>query len=323
MRPRIYLGFLVACVLALPAAGAGTTRYPDRPMTLILASSAGGSLDYISRLVSEKVSARLGKPVVLDFRPGAGNMIGALAMAKARPDGYTIGSLTTAIVAAQGFGRESAFDVREFVPLGQFVDYRVGLAINPKLPFRTVAELVAYAKAHPGKLNYGTTGVGSTPHIAAAQFMAATQTQMVAVPYQSDSIATQDLVAGGRIDLYFSVSATQIPLYKEGRIRILAFTSATRSAAAPEVPTFDELGLSAAAFHSWGGWIFPPKTPPDMANKVSGALAGLSSDREMRKRFEAVGCELVDLGPERFDELIKSDIGKFHDLVKSIGLKFD
>jgi tripartite-type tricarboxylate transporter receptor subunit TctC len=317
------LGAAVLGWLAGPSPSPSMAQtYPNRSMTLIVHSAAGGSIDMVNRLIAEKVSAALGQPIVLEFRPGGGATIGATAVARATPDGYTIGFLGSSIPAAQGLGKPLTFDVRDYVPLGQFINLRLGLQVNTSLPARSLPELVALAKAEPGKLNFGSTGYGSAPHIATEFFMQATGTKLTHVPYQSGAVAMQDLIAG-RVNVYIDGTSVAIPLHKAGQIRILAVTGSARTDAAPDIPTMREAGFGPAEYYAWGSWVMPPKTPPEFARKVSEALLQATKDDAIRKRFDDVGVELVSTGPAELDAFIKSELAKYQELSRSAGIKLE
>jgi tripartite-type tricarboxylate transporter receptor subunit TctC len=300
----------------------GEQTYPSRPITLIVPSAPGGAVDLANRLVSEKVAGKLGQPLVLDFRPGGGATIGATAIARARPDGYTIGFLGSGVVAAQGLGKPLTFDVREFVPLGQFLNLRVALLVSPSVPAKTVAELVALAKAQPGALNFASNGYGSAPHIAAELFMQAAGVKFQHVPYQGGAVAMQDLIAG-RVQVFFEVTATSVGLHKDGKVRALAVTGTERAPSLPDVPTFTEIGYGKAEYYSWGGWVMPRDTPAEVAQKVSDALADAGRDQTIRKRYDEVGSELLDVPPQEFGAFIRSELAKYEALAKSAGLKLE
>jgi tripartite-type tricarboxylate transporter receptor subunit TctC len=320
---RSLLGAAVLGWLAGPSLSPSIAQtYPSRPINLIIHSAAGGSIDMVNRLIAEKVSATLGQPIVLEFRPGGGATIGATAVARASPDGYTIGFLGSSIPAAQGLGKPLTFDVRDYVPLAHFINLRLGLQVNTSLPARNLPELVALAKAEPGKLNFASTGYGSAPHIATEFFMQATGTKLTHVPYQSGAVAMQDLIAG-RVNVYIDGTSVAIPLHKAGQIRILAVTGSARTPAAPEIPTMREAGFGQAEYYAWGSWVMPPKTPPEFAKKASDAVLQAATDDGIRKRLDAVGVELVSIGPADLQAFIKSELTKYQDLAKSANIKLE
>ena len=318
--------FLRAAVLgwlaSLPAASSVAQTYPSRPLTLIVHAAAGGSIDMINRLIAEKVSASLGQPIVVEFRPGGGATIGATAVARARPDGYTIGFLGSSIPAAQGLGKPLTFDVRDYVPLTQIMNLRQGLQVSTSLPVRNLPELVALAKASPGKLNFGSTGYGSAPHIAVELFMQATGTKFTHVPYQSGAVAMQDLISG-RVDFYIDGTSVAIPLHRDGRIRILAVTGDARAEVAPEIPTMREAGFGNAEYYSWGSWVMPPNTPPEIAAKLSEATLRATKDDTIRKRLNDVGVELFGAGPIELGAFIKAELAKYQELSRTAGIKLE
>jgi tripartite-type tricarboxylate transporter receptor subunit TctC len=306
----------------LSAAASVAETYPSRPLTLIVHAAAGGSTDLVNRLIAEKVSATLGQPIVVEFRPGGGATIGATAVARARPDGYTIGFLGSSIAAAQGLGKPLTFDVRDYVPLTQIINLRQGLQVSTALPVRNLPELVALAKASPGKLNFGSTGYGSAPHIAAELLMQATGTKFTHVPYQGGAVAMQDLISS-RVDFYIDGTSIGIPLHRDGKIRILAVTGEARADAAPEIPTMREVGFSNAEYYSWGSWVMPPNTPPEIAAKLSEAALRAAKDDTIRKRLNEVGVELFGAGPNELGAFIKAELAKYRELSRTAGIKLE
>jgi tripartite-type tricarboxylate transporter receptor subunit TctC len=248
--------------------------------------------------------------------------IGATAVARAAPDGYTIGFLGSSIPAAQGLGKPLGFDVRDFVPLAHFINLRLGVQVNTSLLVHNLADVVELAKAQPGSLNFASTGFGSAPHIATEIFMQATGTKLTHVPYQSGAVAMQDLVAG-RVNFYIDGTSIAIPLHTAGQIRILAVTGSSRTAAAPDLPTMREIGFGRAEYYAWGGWVMPPGTPPKFAKRVSDAVMLATTDDGIRKRFDDVGVELVSIGPAEMATFIKSELAKYQDLATSAHIKFE
>lgn len=312
------LGWLLNSSIVLSFAD----TYPSRPITLIVHAAAGGSTDLVNRLIAEKVSGALGQPIVVEFRPGGGATIGATAVARARPDGYTIGFLGSSIAAAQGLGKPLTFDVREYVPLTQIINLRQGLQVSTSVPVRTLPELVALAKASPGKLNFGSTGFGSAPHIAVELFMQATGTKFTHVPYQSGAVAMQDLVSG-RVDFYIDGTSIGIPLHRDGKIRILAVSGAERAEAASDIPTMREAGFGKAEYYSWGSWVMPPNTPAEIASKVGEAALRAAKDEIIRKRLNEVGVELYGAGPTELGAFIRAELAKYQELSRTAGIKLD
>jgi tripartite-type tricarboxylate transporter receptor subunit TctC len=312
------LGWLASVSVASSVA----QPYPSRPLTLIVHAAAGGSTDLVNRLIAERVSVSLGQPIVVEFRPGGGATIGATAVARARPDGYTIGFLGSSIAAAQGLGKPLTFDVRDYVPLTQIINLRQGLQVSTSLPVRSLPELVALAKASPGKLNFGSTGYGSAPHIAVELFMQATGTKFTHVPYQSGAVAMQDLISG-RVDFYIDGTSVGIPLHRDGKIRILAVTGNTRAEAVSEIPTMREAGFGNAEYYSWGAWVMPPSTPPEIAAKLSEATLRAARDDAIRKRLNEVGVELFGAGPNELGAFIKAELAKYQELSRTAGIKLE
>jgi len=266
--------FLVASLATLLAASAAAQdRYPSRPITLIVPFAAGGSTDVIARVVAEAMRDPLGQTLVIDNRGGAGGSIGTAAMAKAAPDGYTIGMGTASTLAINPAAYKSLpYDVIDgLAPIGLIAQVPNVITVNPKVPAKTVAELVALAKAQPGKLTYGSAGNGSVSHLMGEQFKLATGTDIIHVPYRGVGPALNDAV-GGQINIMFDNLPTSLPLIADGKLRALAVSSPRRLAVLPDVPTFAELGLTELDWMAFFGLIAPPGTPKPMIDMLNAAL---------------------------------------------------
>ena len=266
--------FIVASLATLLAASAAAQdRYPSRPITLIVPFAAGGSTDVIARVVAEAMRDPLGQTLVIDNRGGAGGSIGTAAMAKAAPDGYTIGMGTASTLAINPAAYKSLpYDVIDgLAPIGLIAQVPNVITVNPKVPAKTVAELVALAKAQPGKLTYGSAGNGSVSHLMGEQFKLATGTDIIHVPYRGVGPALNDAV-GGQINIMFDNLPTSLPLIADGKLRALAVSSPRRLAVLPDVPTFAELGLTELDWMAFFGLIAPPGTPKPMIDMLNAAL---------------------------------------------------
>ena len=296
--------------------------YPSRPVTLIIHSAAGGPIDILNRLISARVSEILKQPIVLEFRPGGGTIVGATAVANATPNGYSIGFLGSAVPAIQALGKPVMFDVRKYVPIGRFANLPMAAMVGSTSTVRSLPELIALARDKPGRLKFGSTGYGSAPHLAMELLMRATGTQFTHVPYTSGAIAMQDLIAG-RIDVLVDAASQAVPLHQAGEVRILAMSSLQRNRVLPDVPTFKELDLDAAAYQGWGAWVGPLGMRQDQAQVVSAALLEASRDESVRKRFEDLGAEAMDVGPKELGHFIDSEFEKFRKLGHDTGLKID
>lgn len=280
MKP---VAFACALLAAAISSAAAQDSYPSRPITLIVPFAAGGSTDVIARVVAEAMRGPLGQTIVVDNRGGAGGSIGTAAIAKAAPDGYIIGMGTASTLAINPAAYKSlSYDIfNDLEPIGLIAQVPNVVTINPKLPAKTVAELVALAKAEPGKLTYGSAGNGSVSHLMGEQFKLATGTNIVHVPYRGVGPALNDVV-GGQINIMFDNLSTSLPLIQDGKLRALAVSSPKRLDVLPDVPTFAELGMSDLDWMAFFGLIAPAKTAKPVIGKLNGALAQALSNPQVR-----------------------------------------
>lgn len=320
---RLLATVLLALIGSPDSKTASAQAFPSRPITLIISSSAGSTIDPVNRVVADKVSSIIGQPIVLDYRPGAGGAIAVSALWRAQPDGYTIGMLSNGVIAGQGLGRKVQYDVRDLVPIGCFFEVRTALIVRRSLPVETVSDLVALAKAKPGVLNYGSTGAGGAPHIALEMFNQANGLSMTHVPFNGDTPAYTALIAE-QIDVYFTGMALATEAHKAGRARILAVTGEPRLPSAPDIPTFREAGVAAdAEFRSLNGWVAPPGTPAHIVQKLSDALLQATQDKDIRERFAKTGIDVISIGPSDFQKIIASDLQRYQALSGATGIRLD
>lgn len=314
--------------LALALAGAalaqGTGDWPKHPVRVVVPYAVGGPSDVLVRLVSPKLAERLGQPVVVDNRVGASGNIGTDFVAKSAPDGYTlvIGTNTTAANAT--LFREMPFDiVRDFAPITTL--FRDGnlLVVAPSFPARTVAELVAIAKAQPGTLSYASSGNGTSTHLAGVLLTQATKTDITHVPYKGIAAGVTD-VLGGRATMMFASIAVVTPLLKDGRLRALAVTRDTRLAAFPDVPTMSEAGFPGfEATNGWGGFWAPAGTPRAIVDRLHRDIAAVLALPEIREAFASRNVDPGGEPPEAFARQVASDIQKLAVIVKASGATLD
>jgi tripartite-type tricarboxylate transporter receptor subunit TctC len=287
-RRRLMLGGLaLPAALSRPALAQG---FPARPVTWVVPSAAGGITDTTARLIAQKMGAQLGQPVVVENRPGAGGTIGTDQVSRAPPDGYTLlyGTQNTHAVAPLLFPNLRYDPERDFTPvwgLGAAVNL---LVANPALPVRSVAELVAHAKAHPGRVNYASTGIGTGQHMAGELFQQVAGVRLTHVPYAGFQQALNDLAAG-RMDVMFDYALTALPHAREGRLRALAVTATERLAVAPEVPTIGEAGLPGAEMMGWAGVYVPALTPAPVVKRLAEAVSAAMRDPAVVEMFDRTG----------------------------------
>ena len=315
---------LAAIVIAgLSAADAVAQPYPNRPIKLIVPFPAGGPPDTIARLVGNDISSRLGQTVVIDNRPGGGATIGTRAAANAEPDGYTLlyGSTTSLSIGPALFKNLDYDPVKSFAPVASVSVGSMVVAVNAAVPAKTVQELVAYAKANPGKLHNGS-GVASPPHIAWGLFTLTTGADIVFVPYRGMAQAMTDMVAG-QIQMMIDGIGSLLPHIRDGKVRALAVTGTTRSPDLPDVPTMIESGYPDYVLSFWTGILAPAGTPPEFVAKVNAAInQGLASP-EMKQSLAKFNVEPNIASPQEFGAFLGAEARKWSDIVKATNIKIE
>ena len=319
-RGRMAL-LLAACALAVAAPPAMAQDYPQKPIKMITPYPPGGPTDVLARAISQKLSERLGQPIVIDNRPGASGMIGADMVAKAAPDGYTLLANASIHVINPSLYANPPYDaIRDFAPVSQIAEVPLVLVVNPALGVKTVRELIAKAKASP--LNFASSGNGSAPHLAGEGFNIATGTKMQHIPYKGSGPAITDLI-GGQVNLMFDSLPSSMPHIKSGRIIAIAVTTKKRSSALPNVPTVAESGVPGFDVSTWYGVWAPAATPPAIVRRVSTEIAAVVRTPEVSARLAELGAEPVGSTPEEFTAYNRSEAAKWAKIVKDSGAKVD
>ena len=288
---------LLVSVLAAVAASAGgvtaAQSFPDRPIRLIVPYPPGGGADAIARTIGQRLSETIGQSVVIENKPGANGNIGSAIVAKAAPDGYTLLMNTIGLVFSQSIYKSLPFNVlNDFAPVTLVAGVPHILIVGPSLPVNSVAELIAAAKAKPGKINYASVGVGSPFQMAGALFQSVGQVELVEIPYQGGGPAVQSVIAG-QTDITFANLLAAQPLIKAGRVKALAVTSSKRSAIAPDVPTLAESGLAGYDLSGWFGIWAPAGTPKPIVDILNREIVKVLNEPEIRKRLERDGAEVI------------------------------
>jgi len=328
--PRVQ-GTLGAVVLAAfaavsaaltPAGAASAPAYPGKLVKIIAPYTAGSPNDVMARLLAQSLQTSLGQPIVVENRPGGGTSIGTKAVAAANPDGYTLLFVSSSLVIDPAMNRKLDYDPRkDFAPVATVMTTPWLLVVAPDLPARSVREFVAYAKAHPGELRFGFAQ-GTASQLVGEQFKILTGTDIVSVPYKGGAAAVPDFL-GGRIHVLVPTPATTMALIREGRMRPLAITSATRSADLPEVPTMIESGLPALTLDFWAGMLAPAGTPADIVDRLNTAINDSLRSPEMKTSMTKLGFEAKIGSPADFAALIASELPRWAEIVKSSGMKVE
>ena len=310
----------IALAAATLSLGAAAQAYPTKPITIVVPFSAGGTTDILARIVGQGLTAELGQSVVVDNKPGAGGNIGATLAAKAPADGYTLfmGTVGTHAIN-QALYKKMPFDpVKDFAPLSRVATVPNLLVAHPSQPFKTVKEMMAYAKANPGKLNFGSSGSGSSIHLSGELFKSMTRLDMVHVPYKGSAPAITDLL-GNQIAIMFDNMPSAIQHVRSGKLRPIAVTTAKRSPELPDVPTVAEAGVPGYEATSWFGLFVPAKTPADIQQKLHAAIAKVLKDPAVIKKINDQGGEVVIDTQEGFAKFIDAEAKKWGKVVKDSG----
>jgi tripartite-type tricarboxylate transporter receptor subunit TctC len=319
----VFALFGLAIVCALPNA-AWAQAWPAGPITIIVPFVPGGTTDIIAREIGQKLSERLGKQVVIDNRGGAGGTLGAGIAARAAPDGYTLFMATIAHTIAPGLYRNGLpynFE-RDFAPITVVASVPNILLVNPAVPAKSEKELIAYLKANPGKVSFGSAGNGSVEHLSGELFRFMTGTDIVHVPYKGGAPMLADLMSG-QIQMSIETSGSAAPFVRSGKVRALAVSTAKRSAAFPDLPTMAEAGVPGYEVTTWYGLVAPVGTPADIINKIRDQVVAALQTPEIRKRLDDIGAEPGGMAPAQFAAFIASETAKWGKVIKDSGATID
>lgn len=321
MKFMLFRAAALCAALTIGVAASAQPSYPNRPITVIVPFAAGGNNDVSGRILAKKLSDLLEQPVVVENKTGAAGAIGAAAVATAKPDGYTLGFLSSGPVAANvSLYRSLPYDPRkDFAPIARVTTSPSVLVVNPSLPVKSLGEFVAFAKDNPGKLNYGTAGTGSSPHLAGALFESMAQVQMAAVPYRGGALAINDLLAG-QVQAVFNPILEVMPHVRAGKLRALAVTTDKRSGLLPELPALGEQ-FPGYEILTWNGLFAPAGTPTEIVDKLNAAVAKALADPEVAGRLTELGLEIAPASPEQFAAYIHKQIDHFAKLTRLAGVE--
>ena len=313
--------FLGLTVLAAAGQAAGADTYPSRPIKVIVSYPAGGANDIVARSIGEELSKDLGQPIVVENKSGAAGTVGADAAAKSAPDGYTLFMAAGAHALAPSLHKNLTYDiVKDFHPISLAAIGTYLLVVHPSVKASSVNELIALAKANPGKLNYASSGVGAPPHLAGVLFQKMTGTRLTHIPYRGDTPAITDLLAG-QVELSFLSLGPLLPHVQAGKLRALATTSGKRSAALPDLPTLDEAGLKGYALGTWWGLLAPAGTPKPIIDRLAAAMAKATAVASVKERFAKSGFEAHGNSPAEFTVFIKEELARYAEVAKAAGVE--
>ena len=313
---------IVAFAMIAPSVPAADRSYPAKPLRMIVPYPAGGPTDLIGRTINGHLTERLGQAVVVDNRAGADAVIGAEIAAHAPPDGYTllIATVTTLVVNPLTKAKLPYDPERDFAPVSMLAAQPYVLAVHPSLPANSVAQLIAYSKANPGKLNYGSANVSGSAHLAAEMLKHLAAIDVLHVPYKGTAPAMTDLIAG-RLSFMFTGISTARPQVMSGRLRVLAVSTAKRSAAMPEVPTVAEAGVPGYETTGWNSLVVPRGTPRAIIDRLNGAVFAIMSSGDVRERLVQQGIDVDAGSPEDLSRFVKAERERLAKLINAIGLK--
>ena len=313
---------VMALVLAASAPTyAADAPYPTKPVRVIVPFAPGGGTDVMSRAVSQRLTQRLGETFVVDNRPGANGIIGVETAARAAADGYTLVAISNSHTVNVSIYKKIPYDlVRDLAPITEMTTQPFALVIHPSVPAKSVKDLIAHAKANPGRVNYGSSGQGGISHLSGALFASAAGIELNHVPYKGGTPAMIDVISG-QIQMLFSTLLQANPAIKSGKLRVLAVTTAKRNSSAPELPTMIEAGVPGYEVSQWFGLTAPARTPQPIVRKLNTEIVSILNEPEMKARIAADGADPVASTPEQFSMHIRREIAKWAKLVKQIGLQ--
>jgi tripartite-type tricarboxylate transporter receptor subunit TctC len=314
---------VAVCLAVAWSAPLSAQTYPNKPIRLILPFQPGGTTDIIGRIIGQKYAERFGQPVVPENRPGAGSNLGIELAAKAKPDGYTMVLTSPALTVSPGLYKKLNYDpVKDLAPISMVVEGHYVLVVSPALPIKNLKELVAYAKANPGKLNYGSGGIGTAPHLAGELLKSLANINIVHVPYKGANLAMTG-VMGGEVDMVVIGITNAVAQIQAGKVRGIAVLSNSRVPSLPDVPTAKEAGIDNFEVTSWYGLLAPAGTPRDIINRLNAEWAKIAGDADTKGKMQTAGFETVAMTPEQFSDFIREDIARWGKVIKEANLSVD
>jgi tripartite-type tricarboxylate transporter receptor subunit TctC len=319
MYPRKSICALIVALSAVPSDG-HAQAYPARPIRVVVPTAAGGAGDIVARAIGQKLTDSWGQQVIVDNRTG---IIGTEIAARAAPDGYTLLLSTTALAVREAVYRKLPVKIlRDFAPVTQVMTQSNILVVHPGVPVKTVAELITYARARPGELNYGSSGNGASNHLAGEMFKTLARVDIVHVPYKGLPQAVTDLI-GGRLQLIFASPSTALQQTRDGKLRLLAVTTPRRSPALPDLPTVAESGLPGYEFTNWIAVLAPARTATEIVYKLQREIALIVQSPELKQRFAADATDAVGSAPEEFAAFLKSELARWAKVARDADIRAD
>ena len=313
-----------ALLLAGLAGSTAFAAFPDKPIRLVIGFPAGGPLDQHARLLSDRLQAALGQPVIIDYKAGAGGTVGAQELMKAPPDGYTLMLANTGVMVINPalYSKLPYQTLRDFTPIARTAMQPLALLVNPQVPVNSLKDFIGYARARPGQVNYGSAGNGGISHLVPEMFKSATGLYMVHIPYRGSAPAFTDLM-GGQVQ-FMAESIPQAAAYhKQGKVKALAVTSRERNAALPDIPTVMETGLKEFEVVGFYGFLAPANLPRDVRDRLSDAFRQVLTNPDIRSRMIAQGADPAFLGAEDFARFLAAEMPRWAEAVKKSGAKLD
>jgi tripartite-type tricarboxylate transporter receptor subunit TctC len=317
---------VLAILAALCCAGAAAAAdaWPSRPIKVVVPFTAGGSTDTVARILAEKLTPRLGEPVIVENKAGAGGAIGSDFVARSAPDGYTllVGTSSTMAIAPWVYTKLAYNPTRDFAPVSLMGTADIMIVVNSRVPVRSVKELLAYAKANPGKLTFASGGNGSISHLLGEYFDQMAGVKMLHIPYKGDAQMVTDLI-GGQVDMAFGTAVAFLPHVKSGKVVALAVTNPKRSTTLTELPTVSESGVPGYAAVQWFGIAAPTGTPPEVIRRLNEEIRAVLAMPEVRARFSELGFDVVGDSPEQFAAFLRDENAKWKKIAEVSGIRLD
>ena len=316
----------LALIAALGCAGTAVAAdpWPSRPIKVVVPFTAGGSTDTVARILAEKLTPRVGQPVIVENKAGAGGAIGSDFVARSAPDGYTllVGTSSTMAIAPWVYTKLAYNPTRDFAPVALMGTADIMIVVNSKVPVRSVKELLAYAKANPGKLTFASGGNGSISHLLGEYFDQMANVKMLHIPYKGDAQMVTDLI-GGQVDLAFGTAVAFLPHVKTGKVVALAVTNPKRSTTLTDLPTVSEAGVPGYEAVQWFGIAAPTGTPPEVIKRLNEEIRAVLAMPEVRTRFSELGFDVVGDSPEQFAAFLRDENAKWKKIAEVSGIKLD